>query len=70
MAFWTYMLRRADGRSYVGHTGDPERRPGQHEEGGFYDYAARRKPVEQAWSEMRLRTKGGGNAPAISEGRV
>lgn len=51
MAFWTYMLRCADGRFCVGQTDDLERRMGQHEAGGFCDFIARRKPVELVWSE-------------------
>jgi len=52
MAFWTYMLRCADGRFYVGHTDNLELRMGQHQQGGFCDFTARRRPVALVWSEV------------------
>ena len=51
MAFWTYMLRCADGRFYVGHTDNLELRMGQHQQGGFCDFTSRRRPVALVWSE-------------------
>ena len=51
MAFWTYMLRCADGKYYVGHTDNLEVRIGQHQSGYFGGYTLRRRPVELVWSE-------------------
>ena len=51
MAFWTYMLGCADGRFYIGHTDNLELRMGQHRQGGFCDYTAKRRPVALVWSE-------------------
>ena len=51
MVFWTYMLRCADGRFYVGHTDNLELRMAQHHHGGFCDFAARRRPVAVVWSQ-------------------
>ncbi|PZU07270.1 GIY-YIG nuclease family protein [Sphingomonas sp.] len=51
MAFWIYMLRCADGRYYVGHTDDLDRRMAQHAHGGFCDFTARRQPATLIWSE-------------------
>jgi predicted GIY-YIG superfamily endonuclease len=51
MAFWTYMLRCSDGRFYVGHTDDLDRRMAQHHSGGFCDFTARRQPTTLVWSE-------------------
>jgi putative endonuclease len=52
MGFWAYMLRCSDGRYYAGHTDDLERRVGQHSQGGFCDFTARRQPVTLVWSEV------------------
>jgi predicted GIY-YIG superfamily endonuclease len=51
MTFWTYMLRCADGRFYVGHTDNLEGRMGQHQHGGYCDFTARQRPVALAWSQ-------------------
>jgi putative endonuclease len=51
MAFWTYILRCADGAYHTGHTDDLERRPGEHQTGDFVDFTSRRRPVALAWSE-------------------
>jgi predicted GIY-YIG superfamily endonuclease len=51
MTFWTYMLRCADGRFYVGHTDNLEQRMGQHHQGGFCDFTTRRRPVTLVWSQ-------------------
>ena len=51
VAFWSYMLRCADGRYYTGHTDNLERRMGEHRTGGFCDYTSRRLPVDLVWSE-------------------
>ena len=51
MAFWTYILRCADGRYYTGHTDDLDRRIGEHQTGGFCDFTSRRLPVTLAWAQ-------------------
>lgn len=51
MAFWTYMLRCADGKYYIGHTDNLEVRVGQHQSGYFGGYTLKRRPVELVWSE-------------------
>jgi len=51
MAFWTYMVRCADGRFYVGQTDNLELRMGQHQQGGFCDYTAKRRPVSLVLSQ-------------------
>ncbi|WP_442678385.1 GIY-YIG nuclease family protein [Sphingomonas sp. ASY06-1R] len=51
MTFWTYMLRCADERFYVGHTDNLEGRMSQHQHGGYCDFTARRRPVSLAWSQ-------------------
>ncbi|MDO6412890.1 GIY-YIG nuclease family protein [Sphingomonas sp. BIUV-7] len=51
MTFWTYMLRCADGRYYVGHTDALDRRIAQHHHGKGCDFTARRQPVALVWSE-------------------
>ena len=51
MAFSTYLLRCADGRFYVGHTDDLERRVSEHQVGKGSDFTARRRPVTLVWSE-------------------
>jgi putative endonuclease len=51
MAFWTYILRCADGQYYTGHTDNLEQRIGQHQTGGFCDYTSRRLPVTLMWSQ-------------------
>jgi putative endonuclease len=51
VAFWTYMLRCADGRYYVGHTDALEARMAQHEAGKGSDFTARRRPIALVWCE-------------------
>jgi predicted GIY-YIG superfamily endonuclease len=51
MPFWTYMLECADGRFYVGHTDDLERRIAEHQSGSLGGYTARRRPVALVWSD-------------------
>jgi len=51
MAFWTYILRCADGSCYTGHTDDLDRRIGQHQAGGYCDFTSRRRPIMLAWSQ-------------------
>ncbi|GAA4775354.1 hypothetical protein GCM10023219_23540 [Stakelama sediminis] len=51
MAFWTYILRCADGRYYTGQTDDLERRVSEHHHGGFSDFTSRRRPVALVWSQ-------------------
>jgi len=49
MAFWTYMLRCADGHYYVGHSDDPEARIAGHQSGLIGRYTRTRRPVELVW---------------------
>jgi putative endonuclease len=51
MAFWTYMLKCADGRYYTGHTDDLDHRIGQHQCGQGGAYTMRRLPVTLVWNE-------------------
>jgi putative endonuclease len=51
VAFWTYMLRCADDRYYLGHTDAFEQRVAQHQAGKGCDFTARRQPVALVWSE-------------------
>ncbi len=51
MAFWTYMLRCADGRYYTGHTDDLDTRIGQHQLGQGSKFTRSRLPIELVWSE-------------------
>ncbi len=51
MAFWTYVLRCADGSYYTGHSDDLERRIAEHQSGEIQGYTQRRRPVELMWSE-------------------
>lgn len=51
MTFWTYMLECADGRFYVGHTDDLERRIAEHQSGVCGGYTSTRRPVRLVWSE-------------------
>lgn len=51
MAFWTDILRCADGAYHTGHRDDLARRIGKHRTGGYGDYRSRRRPVTLAWSE-------------------
>ena len=51
MAFWTYILRCADGKYYTGHTDDLERRMAEHTHGGFCGFTSKRRPVTLVWSE-------------------
>ena len=52
MAFWTYILRCADGRFYTGHTEDLDVRLAQHQQGYFPNcWTFRRRPVALVWSE-------------------
>jgi putative endonuclease len=51
MAFWTYILKCADGRYYTGHTDDLDRRIGEHQTGGYCDFTSRRRPVTLIWAQ-------------------
>jgi len=51
MAFWTYMLKCADGSYYTGHTDDLERRIAQHHDGTFLGYTHSRRPLELVWAD-------------------
>jgi putative endonuclease len=46
---WIYILRCADGSTYVGSTRDIERRLDQHQRGQGAEYTRRRLPVELAF---------------------
>ncbi len=51
MAFWTYILKCADGLYYTGHTDDLEARIAQHHAGYFPTcFTFSRRPLEFAWS--------------------
>ena len=52
MAFWTYLLRCADGSYYAGHTDDIDDRMAQHVTGALGGYTARRRPIELVWSDQ------------------
>jgi len=49
--FYTYMLRCADGKYYVGHTDDLDARVAQHQSGAIPGYTRDRRPVELVWAE-------------------
>jgi len=51
MAFWTYILKCADGSYYTGHTDDLERRIAQHHDGTFPGYTHSRRPLELVWAD-------------------
>jgi tRNA/rRNA methyltransferase len=52
MAFWTYILRCADGSYYTGHTDDLEQRIAQHHHGHFPNcYARPKRPLKLVWSD-------------------
>ncbi len=51
MAFYTYLLRCADGKCYAGHTDNLEHRIAQHQSGMISGYTQHRRPVELVWSE-------------------
>ena len=51
MAFFTYLLRCADGHYYVGHTDNLEFRIAQHQSGELKGYTYDRRPVELVWNE-------------------
>ena len=50
MAFWTYILRCADGKYYTGHTDDLDRRIAEHHHGEHCAFTSRRRPVELVWA--------------------
>ncbi|HWI85060.1 MAG TPA: GIY-YIG nuclease family protein, partial [Sphingomonas sp.] len=52
MAFWTYVLRCADGSYYTGHCDDLERRIAQHQAGEIKGYTHSRRPVTLMWSQI------------------
>jgi predicted GIY-YIG superfamily endonuclease len=51
MAFYTYLLRCADGSFYCGHTDDLAARIAAHQAGKGCDYTARRQPISFEWSQ-------------------
>lgn len=51
MAFWTYLLRCADGSYYVGHTDSLEQRLAQHQQGTHAGYTSLRQPLQLVWSQ-------------------
>ena len=51
MDFYTYMLRCADGKYYVGHTDDLDSRVAQHQAGTVAGYTQTRRPVELVWGD-------------------
>ena len=46
---WVYILECSDGSYYVGCTTNLEQRLGQHQQGTFSGYTARRRPVVLKW---------------------
>lgn len=50
MAFYVYILRCADGRYYVGHTDDLDRRMAQHGDGTASAFTAKRRPLRLLWA--------------------
>jgi len=52
MAFYTYLLRCADGSYYAGHTDNLEARLYAHQNGVLKGYTSYRRPVELVWCEM------------------
>ncbi len=51
MAFYTYMLKCADGSFYTGHTENLDNRVAEHNAGFVKGYTFTRRPVELVWSE-------------------
>ena len=51
MAFWTYILRCADGSYYTGHTDNLETRLSQHQSGFYGGYTCDRRPLRLMWSD-------------------
>ncbi|MFZ2996727.1 GIY-YIG nuclease family protein, partial [Sphingobium sp.] len=51
MAFWTYILKCADGCYYTGHTDNLDHRIGQHHTGSGSEFTKRRLPVTLVWNE-------------------
>jgi putative endonuclease len=52
MAFWTYILRCADGRYHTGHTDNIELRIAQHQAGHFRGcWTYKRRPLRLVWAE-------------------
>ncbi|MEP9400239.1 TrmH family RNA methyltransferase [Sphingomonas silueang] len=51
MSLATYLLRCADGRYYVGHTDDLDRRIALHQAGEIPGFTQTRRPVVLAWNE-------------------
>ena len=52
MAFWTYVLSRADGSYYVGHTDDLDKRMAAHHDGSLGGYTSRRRPLTLRYAEV------------------
>ena len=51
MAFYTYLLRCADGSYYTGHTDNLDLRMARHSTGELGGYTAKRRPVVLVWLE-------------------
>jgi predicted GIY-YIG superfamily endonuclease len=51
VAFWTYVLRCADGSFYIGHTDALEKRIGLHQSGELLGYTHTRRPVSLVWQQ-------------------
>ncbi len=51
VAFWTYILKCADGRYYTGHTEDLDRRVAEHQTGGYCRFTSSRRPVSLFWEQ-------------------
>ncbi len=50
MAFWTYILKCADGLYYTGHTDNIDVRIAQHQTGYFPGFTSERLPVTLVWA--------------------
>jgi len=51
LAFWTYILKCADGRYYTGHTDNLDRRIAEHQTGGYCAFTSHRRPVTLFWTQ-------------------
>jgi predicted GIY-YIG superfamily endonuclease len=50
LIFWTYMLKCSDGRYYIGHTDNLDKRMSEHHLGELPCFTKSRRPVTLVWS--------------------